>query len=49
MPTGVRSWKQKSKIKMEGKVAVKVTTRHLRMKDGTDKELTMEETKQIDI
>jgi len=34
---------------MEGKVAYKVTTRIIRFKDGTEKELVVEEDKLIDI
>ena len=35
MPKDVRSWKQNSKIVMEGKTAIKTTIRSLRMKDGS--------------
>ena len=34
---------------MDGKVAYKVTTRIIRFKDGTEKELVVEEDKVIDI
>ena len=39
----IRSWKQKGKVVMKGNVAVKITTRMLRMKDGTEKEVVVEE------
>jgi len=45
----IRSWKQKSKVVMKGNVAVKVTTRMLRMKDGTEREVVVEENQEIKI
>ena len=35
MPPNVRSWKQKAKVNMKGMTATKITTRELKMKDGT--------------
>merc|ERR1712226_1281949 len=35
LPGEYRSWKQKSKVKMHGKMATKTTTRTVKMKDGT--------------
>ena len=49
MPPDVRSWKQKAKVNMKGQLATKITTRELKMKDGTNKELKKEETKVIDL
>ena len=47
MPPNVRSWKQRANVNMKGQIASKVTTRELRMKDGTTKELKKEQTKNI--
>lgn len=49
MPEGVRSWKQKSRINFKGKTATKITTRNIKMKDGTEDVLTKEETQQIEL
>ena len=37
MPEGVRSWKQNSKIQVQGNLAKKTVVRTLKMKDGTEK------------
>ncbi len=44
MPDGVRSWKQNSKIQVQGNLAKKTSVRTCKMKDGTEKVLdkTME-------
>lgn len=39
MPEGVRSWKQNSKIQVQGNLAKKTTVRTMKMKDGTEKVL----------
>lgn len=39
MPENVRSWKQNSKIQVQGNMAKKTTVRTLKMKDGTEKVL----------
>tara|TARA_B110000285_G_scaffold196195_1_gene227000 strand:- start:162 stop:320 length:159 start_codon:yes stop_codon:yes gene_type:complete len=39
MPDEVRSWKQNSKIQVQGNIAKKTTIRTLKMKDGTEKNL----------
>lgn len=39
MPDDVRSWKQNSKIQVQGNVAKKTTIRTLKMKDGSEKNL----------
>jgi len=36
MPDNVRSWKQNSKIQVQGNQATKTTVRTLKMKDGTE-------------
>ncbi len=40
MPDNVRSWKQNSKIQVQGNMAKKTTVRTLKLKDGTEKVLT---------
>lgn len=40
MPEGVRSWKQNSKIQVQGNLAKKTVVRTLKMKDGTEKVIT---------
>ena len=40
MPDNVRSWKQNSKIQVQGNVATKTTERTLKLKDGSEKVLT---------
>jgi hypothetical protein len=45
MPEDVRSWKQNSKIQVQGITAVKTTIRTLKMKDGSEKEVTKTETR----
>ena len=42
MPDNVRSWKQSSKIQVQGNLAKKTTIRTLKLKDG--KEETLEKT-----
>ena len=42
MPDNVRSWKQSSKIQVQGNMAKKTTIRTLKLKDG--KEETLEKT-----
>lgn len=42
MPDNVRSWKQSSKIQVQGNIAKKTTVRTLKLKDG--KEETLEKT-----
>lgn len=39
MPDNVRSWKQSSKIQVQGNIAKKTTIRTLKLKDGTEKTL----------
>lgn len=39
MPDDVRSWKQNSKITVQGNLAKKTTTRLLKLKDGSEKTL----------
>ncbi len=39
MPDNVRSWKQNSKIQVQGNLAKKTTVRVLKLKDGTEKSL----------
>ena len=39
MPDNVRSWKQNSKIQVQGNLAKKTIVRTLKMKDGTEKVL----------
>ncbi len=39
MPDNVRSWKQNSKIKVQGNEATKTTVRSVKLKDGTEKTL----------
>ena len=43
MPKDVRSWKQNSKIQVQGNQAKKTTVRTCKMKDGSEKELTRTE------
>jgi hypothetical protein len=40
MPADIRSWKQNSKISVQGFRAVKTVTRSCRLKDGTEKVFT---------
>lgn len=40
MPEGVRSWKQNSKIQVQGNLAKKTVVRTLKMKDGREEPLT---------
>lgn len=49
MPEGVRSWKQNSKIQVQGNLAKKTTVRTMKMKDGTEKVLdkTMQKTLEL--
>jgi len=49
MPDAVRSWKQNSKITVQGNVAKKTTTRLLKMKDGTEKNLEKTDERVFDI
>lgn len=37
MPENVRSWKQHSKVSVQGGTAVKTVTRNCKMMDGSDK------------
>lgn len=37
IPDNVRSWKQNSKITVQGNLAKKTTIRTLKLKDGTEK------------
>ena len=39
MPEGVRSWKQNSKIQVQGNLAKKTVVRTLKMKDGSEQTL----------
>lgn len=41
MPAEIRGWKQSSKIQVQGHRAIKTVTRTCRMKDGTEKVLTL--------
>ncbi len=49
MPTGVRSWKQNSKVSVSGNKATKTVTRVCKMDDGTDKTLTKTVAKEFTI
>ena len=49
MPDKVLSWKQNSKIKMNGAVAVKTTIRTLKMKDGTEKQIDKVQEKKFNL
>lgn len=49
MPQGVKSWKQKSRINVKGTTATKITTRTIRMKDGTEDVLTKEDVQEIQL
>lgn len=40
MPKDVRSWKQNSKVSVQGNKGAKTVTRTLKMKDGSEKVLT---------
>lgn len=41
MPASYASWRQKSKISVDGTLATKTTTRSLKLKDGSEKKLTV--------
>ena len=41
MPADIRGWKQNSKIQVQGHRAIKTVTRTCRLKDGTEKVLTV--------
>ena len=41
MPMDIRGWKQNSKIQVQGHRAIKTVTRTCRLKDGTEKVLTV--------
>lgn len=41
MPPDIRGWKQNSKISVQGHRAVKTVTRTCRLKDGSEKTLTV--------
>lgn len=47
MPPDVRSWKQKSRINVKGTTAKKITTRYIKLKDGTEDTLTKEDIAEI--
>jgi len=51
MPDDVRSWKQNSKIQVQGNIAKKTTIRTLKMKNGSEeiKEKTEEKTFDLDM
>ena len=49
MPPGVKSWKQKSRINVKGTTATKITTRTIRLKDGTEDTLTKEDVQEIEL
>jgi len=49
MPDNVRSWKQNSKIQVQGNVAKKTTIRTLKLKDGTEKVLEQTQEKKFEL
>jgi hypothetical protein len=49
MPDNVRSWKQNSKIQVQGNMATKTTERVLKLKDGTEKTLKKVDTKKFEL
>lgn len=49
MPDNVRSWKQNSKIQVQGNQATKTTVRTLKMKDGTEQVLNKTLEKKFEI
>ena len=49
MPPDVRSWKQNSRINVKGTTATKITTRFIKLKDGTEDTLTKEDVAEIQL
>jgi len=49
MPDNVRSWKQNSKIQVQGNIAKKTTVRTLKLKDGTEKVLEQTQEKKFEL
>ena len=49
MPSDIRSWKQNAQIALKGLSAVKTVTRTCRLKDGSEKVLSMTVKREFDI
>ena len=49
MPHDIRGWKQNSKIQVQGHRALKTVTRTCRLKDGSEKVLTVTIEREFDI
>lgn len=49
MPADVLSWKQNNKVVVQGDEAVKTVTRVCRLKNGTERTLTKQITKKLDM
>ena len=49
MPSGVKTWKQNSKVSVDGNVATRVITRTCQMKDGTTKVVVKTFTKEFTV
>lgn len=49
MPPNFSSWRQNSKIKVEGNIATKTTTRTFKLKDGSEKELKVTTEKKLNL
>ncbi len=49
MPKNVRSWKQKAKVNVKGQLAIKITTRIVKFKDGSEDTLVKEDRKKIEL
>lgn len=47
MPADVRSWKQNTKVNVQGTKATKTITRTCKMKDGSDKVITKTVTREF--
>ncbi len=47
MPPDVRSWKQNTKVNVQGTKATKTITRTCKMKDGSDKVITQTVTREF--
>ena len=49
MPMDIRGWKQNSKIQVQGHRAIKTVTRTCRLKDGSEKVLTVTQEREFDL
>lgn len=49
MPADIRGWKQNSKIQVQGHNAIKTVTRTCRLKDGSEKVLTVTVEREFDL